>query len=682
LIEEIVDLAEGLTAIALIGAGGIGKTSIALTVLHHDRVKQRFGGNRRFIRCDQFPATVAHLLNRLSKVTGAGIENPEDLTPLRPLLSSREMIVVLDNAESILDPEGADAAEIYALVEELSELPTLCLCITSRISTIPPECKTIEVPVLSMDAACRAFYHIYKYNKGSDIVNGILEQLDFHPLSITLLATVGHQNKWSIDRLAREWEKRRTSVLQTRHKKSLAAAIEISLASPMFQEFGPDARALLEVVAFFPQGIDENNANWLFPTIPNGIDTLDGFCVLSLTHRSNGFITMLAPLRDYLSPKDPKLSPLLCAVKEHYFIRMSVDLNPNQPEFGEAQWIRSEDINVEHLLDVFTTIDGDSEDVWDACADFMSHLRWHKNRPTVLRVKVEGLLDIHCCKLKCLYELSKLFGSIGNHVDCKRLLIHALRLERERGDDRGDGRGVARALRELADVNYQMEPCGEGEQQVKEALEIYERLGDTVQQAASLITLTRFSSVDAAEELLFRAIDLLPEKGEEFLVCESHLLLGAAYRSRGKMEKAVYHFEVALGIATSFDWHDQLFRIHSLLAVLFLEEDRLDDGHAHAERAMLYAVNNAFSLGSAMWLRALLWQRDHRLEEARSEVLRAADIFEKLGSSWGKGLCGKLLQEIREELNNPVTSGELCEFLQMMPLPACIDIHFQPQRTE
>ena len=398
LIESVVGLAENMDPVALIGGGGIGKTSIALMVLHHGRVKERFGENRRFIRCDQFPASQVNFLNRLSKVVGAGVENPEDLTPLRPFLSSKEMLVVLDNAESILDPQGVDGPGIYHAVEELSQFTNIWLIITSRITTIPPNCETLEIPTLSMEAGFDTFYRIYKRGGRSDSVNEVLKQLDFHPLSVTLLATAAHQNGWDNSRLTREWEQRRTGALRTKHNESLAATVELSLASPMFQKLGPNARELLAIVAFFPQGVDENNLHWLFPTISDRSTIFDEFYSLSLTFRSNGFITMLVPLRDYLSPEDPLSSPLLCAAKEHYFTRLSAEIDPTAPGFRETRWIASEDANVEHLLNVLMSIDQNSDEVCRACANFLRLLSWHKRRQTVLGPRIEGLPDDHPSK--------------------------------------------------------------------------------------------------------------------------------------------------------------------------------------------------------------------------------------------------------------------------------------------
>ena len=663
MIEKIVGLAENLTPIALIGPGGIGKTSIALTVLHDERIKERFGNNRRFICCDRFPVSHAHFLSRLSKAVGAGIEDPEDFSSLHPFLSSNEIFLVLDNAESVLDPQGTDTREIYAAVEELSKLDNICLCITSRISIIPPNCKRLEIPTLSIEAARDTFYRIHKYRKRSDLIDNILDQLDSHPLSVTLLATVATQNKWDMNRLTREWEQQRTGVLQTTHNGSLAAAIELSLASPMFRGLGPDARMLLEVIAFFPQGVTENNIDWLFPTISNRTDVIDKFCILSLAHRRDGSITMLAPFRDYLSPKDPNSSSLLCATRELYFSRMSVNIDPDKPSFRETQWITSEDVNVEHLLDVFATIDPNSDSIWAACANFMQHLYWHKARPTILQPKIEGLPGDHDYKPVCLSWLSRLFHSLGNYTECKRLASHALELWRERGDHNN----VAQTLKGLSDTNRLMGLLEEGIEQVEEALEIYERLGNTVEQADCLTHLASLlcddKRLDAAEEAAFRTITLLSEKDQQFLVCESHQILGEIYRSKGDIGKAILHFKVALGIASSFNWHDRLFWVHYSLAELFLDQGGSDDTQAHLERAQSHAADNTYNLGLVMELQATVWYKQGRLEEARTEALCAADNYDKLGATDKMEDCRELLRKIETGAVASGQSNSDCELL-------------------
>ena len=598
------------------------------------------------------------------------------------------MLIVLDNAESILDPQGANGQEINAVVEELSQFDNVCLCITSRLTTVPPDCKTLDIPTLPMEAARDAFYRIYEYGGRSDSVNDILEQLEFHPLSVTLLATVAHQNKWDNNRLSKEWKQRQTGVLQTGYNRSLARTIELSLASPMFRELGPDARGLLEVIAFFPQGIDENNLDWLFPGISNRAAVFDAFCVLSLACRSGAFITMLAPLRDHLRPKDPMSSPLLCATKDRYFTRMAVKFSRHKPVFRESRWIVPEDVNVEHLVDVFTSVDANADEVWEACSHFIKHLRFNKPRHTVLRKKIEGLPNDHRYKTTCLFDLSRLLNSVGNHVERKRYLDQTLELAREQGDRDL----VIRVLKELSDASRMVGLREEGIRQAREALEIYQQLGATVQQAKCLYSLARLllsdEQLDAAKEALSRAIDLLPEKGQEFLVSKSQRLLGNIYHFGGDTEKAIHHLQAALAMASPFAWHAQLFFIHNTLALLFLDQGEFDSAQAHAEQAKSHSANDTYHLGRAMHLQAKIWYGQGRLKEAESEALRAFETLERLGTARYLDSSRALLHEIQGAMNGSSTTddsnsnGEPLEWvLPPTPVNSTFQAHGTPSIT-
>ena len=90
---------------------------------------------------------------------------------------------------------------------------------------------------------------------------------------------------------------------------------------------------------------------------------------------------------------------------------------------------------------------------------------------------------------------------------------------------------------------------------MEEAFEIHGRLGDPISQAQCLVDLARLlnndNKPDAAEEAVSRAINL-PEEGQQLRVCKCH-------RALGETEKAIHHYEVALGTGSLLNKDDLLF---------------------------------------------------------------------------------------------------------------------------
>jgi len=201
----------------------------------------------------------------------------------------------------------------------------------------------------------------------------------------------------------------------------------------------------------------------------------------------------------------------------------------------------------------------------------------------------------------------------------------------------GTQAALHRTLLELCDTNRLIGLPEEGIQQAKEASRIFERLGDTVKQAVSLIEFARLlgsdEQLDAAEEAASHAINLLPEKGKQLNVCQGHRALGYIYYSKGEAEKAIHHLEVALRIASSLNYCTELFWVHFALANLFLGHGRFDDAHAHIGCTKAYAVDDVYLLACGSYLQARVWYEQHMYEEAKSEALGALGVFEKLGAT-------------------------------------------------
>jgi tetratricopeptide (TPR) repeat protein len=162
--------------------------------------------------------------------------------------------------------------------------------------------------------------------------------------------------------------------------------------------------------------------------------------------------------------------------------------------------------------------------------------------------------------------------------------------------------------------------------------------------------------LEAAENAASRAIDLVPGKGQEYLVCQLHRVLGKIHRFKGDKNKAIHHFNTALEIASPFNWNDHLFWIHYVLADLFLNENEFDDAHAHTERAKSHAVDNTYRLGRAMRMQAGVWYRQRRFKEAKSEALQAVEIFEKFGAATDADHCREFLRLVEQAMGSPSTS--------------------------
>ena len=322
IMDNVLDLTDQVASTALFGSIGVGKSFVARTLLHHDRTRAKFGGNRHLMRCDNLTSSLEGFLERLSDVINT--DRTTNTTQLwSHLESSPPLILFLDGVNLLLDPLAAEAEEISATIEELGSYPHVCLITTSRMDPDIHGFHRIEVPVLSEDDARDTLYSLCNLVR-SPAVDDLIARLDFHPLLIDLLARFVRENDWGEPMLLKALGDEKMSTLKENYHQSLKDAMELSFCSPTIQKLGTTARGVLEGIAAFPRGVEECRLESIFPGIVGVGGAVDVLCRFSLIYRQGGFVKVLSPFRFYF------LESALAPAPHVEVIRWDINCNPAQ----------------------------------------------------------------------------------------------------------------------------------------------------------------------------------------------------------------------------------------------------------------------------------------------------------------------------------------------------------------
>ncbi|KAJ7181406.1 hypothetical protein C8R43DRAFT_1116782 [Mycena crocata] len=307
--------------IAILGTGGMGKTSLARAVLHHEQIVLRYNQHRVFVSCDS-AFTAAELAGLIGSHLGLQTGKNAVQEIITHLIGNPACLLILDNLETVWEPTKS-RGDIEELLSLLSGVNHLALIITMRGAERPAKVGWSHpflppLKSLGQDAARQTFFDIADGDHDSDEVDKILLLTDNMPLAISLIAHAVDSESCS-DVLSR-WEEEKTSLISEGHdqRSNLDFSISLSLTSPRLTSV-LNAQDLLSLLSILPDGLGDSELLQIQFPIENILACKTTLLRTSLAYSDeHNRLKSLMPIREYMQKFSPPASSLVEPLLMHF----------------------------------------------------------------------------------------------------------------------------------------------------------------------------------------------------------------------------------------------------------------------------------------------------------------------------------------------------------------------------
>ncbi|KAJ7495062.1 hypothetical protein FB451DRAFT_1360049 [Mycena latifolia] len=342
-LREIVDiLHQESPRIAILGAGGMGKTTLAKAALHQPDIASKYE-QCFFVVADSVTTSIG--LSVLIR-EHIGLKPAKDATQqlIHYFATTGPSLLILDNLETSWEPMESRGG-VEELLSKLTDITMRGAERPAKVHWTHPFLSPLKP--LSDLAARDTFFAIAEDSFDSKDVDEVLSLTDNMPLVVDLIAhAVDYEGSCSTV-LAR-WQTERTSLLSagSDRRSNLDTSIKTSLSSP---RMSPGAKNLLGLLSILPDGLSD-------------VDLVQGklpiqdimTCKAILLATSLAYIDdkkrlkSLVPIREHMQQFDPPSPPLIHQLQKYFHQLLDLYLQYPRTQQGAGR-VKHLGLNVRNM---------------------------------------------------------------------------------------------------------------------------------------------------------------------------------------------------------------------------------------------------------------------------------------------------------------------------------------------